>query len=449
MQRYSAYKDSGFDWLGEIPAHWEVEKLKNVSTIKLSGVDKKSYDDGISVRLCNYVDVYKNEYIDAGLNFMSATATESEINNLELKAGDVIITKDSETWDDIAVPAFVPKNLDGVICAYHLALIRANSEKALGEYLFRAIMSIPVSRYFHISSNGVTRYGLTQLAIKQARIPIPPKDEQEAIATFLREQTAVINQFLANKRELITLLEEQKQVVINTAVTQGLDPNSPRKPSGIDWLGDIPAHWEIKKLWYMIDLVGGSTPSKEKVEYWTNGTIPWVSPKDMKSLEITSSIDQITEKALQETSIQLINPPVILIVVRGLILARTIPIALTRIPLTINQDMKAMTVKSKDSPKFLSFLLRGMQQLFMAFIEDSGHGTKRFRTNDLKQISLAIPPLEEQEAILDFIEQKTAVINTAIKRIQREIELIEEYRTTLIAHAVTGKIDVRPQPEMA
>ena len=425
MQRYPAYKDSGFDWLGEIPIHWKLERIKHVVTL----INEK-FDDHSGCFHLSLEDI--ESHTGQILN-----STKFEGSGNLFKKDDVLFNK---LRPYLAKVVIAPQDGVGV---GELLVLRAKA--AIDhQFLHSRMLSKPFIDIVESSTYGAKMPRANWGFLGNLKIPIPPLDEQKAIVAFLEEQTAVINQFLTNKRRLIELLEEQKQVVINTAVTQGLDPTAPRKPSGIDWLGDIPAHWEIKKLWHMINIVGGSTPSKEKPEFWTNGTIPWISPKDMKSLEIISSIDHITEKALQETSIQLINPPVILIVVRGLILARTIPIALTTIPLTINQDMKAMEVKSGDSAKFLSFLLRGMEQYFMAFIEDSGHGTKRFRTNDLKQIFLAMPPLEEQETLLDFIESRTAEINAAIERTQREIELIEEYRTTLIAQAVTGKIDVRP-----
>src|SRR5690606_36209877 len=123
-QPYPDYKDSGIEWLGEIPSHWELRRLKHVSAIKLSTVDKKSYEGDIPVRLCNYVDVYYNELITDDLDFMNATATAAQLRDFELKSDDVIITKDSESWDDIAVPAYVSQDLEQVVCGYHLALIR-------------------------------------------------------------------------------------------------------------------------------------------------------------------------------------------------------------------------------------------------------------------------------------------------------------------------------------
>jgi type I restriction enzyme S subunit len=125
-------KDSGIEWLGEIPKHWQIKKMKNVADVKSSNVDKKSYDNEIKVLLCNYIDVYNNEFIDNSFSFMEATANENEIAKFNVKKGDVLVTKDSETPDDIANPAYIKKDLINTICGYHLAQIRANQIELIG-----------------------------------------------------------------------------------------------------------------------------------------------------------------------------------------------------------------------------------------------------------------------------------------------------------------------------
>ncbi|MCK2127114.1 restriction endonuclease subunit S [Thauera aromatica] len=146
-----ALKPSGIEWLGEVPEHWEVTLIKHVADVRFSGVDKHSHDNEIPVRLCNYTDVYKNDRITGDMDLMRATATAAEIARLTLKAGDVILTKDSETPDDIGVPAWVPEDLPGVVCAYHLGLLRPEPDRVLGEFLFRAIGSARTAQQFHMA----------------------------------------------------------------------------------------------------------------------------------------------------------------------------------------------------------------------------------------------------------------------------------------------------------
>ena len=177
-------KDSGVEWLGKVPEHWEVQRLRNAAHMRVSNVDKHTKEEEKSVRLCNYVDVYKNDYISEKMKFMQATATADEIERFCLEKGDVLITKDSETWDDIGVPALVIDPAADLISGYHLALLRPCRDKFSGEFLLRALQSKGVAYQFHIEAKGVTRYGLSHAGIKSIWLPTPPPPEQTAIVEY-------------------------------------------------------------------------------------------------------------------------------------------------------------------------------------------------------------------------------------------------------------------------
>ena len=241
---YPCYKPSADEWLGNVPAHWEVRRLRTVADMRVSNVDKHTNENEIPVRLCNYVDVYKNDRISLAMPFMTATASRDEIERFRLERDDVLITKDSEAWDDIGVPALVTEAADDLLSGYHLALLRPFKE-ILGAYLARTLQSKEVAYQFHMRANGVTRYGLTHTGIQSVRIPLPPLPEQAAIVRYLDHADRRIRRYISARRRLIALLEEEKQAVINQAVTRGLDPNVRLKPSGVEWLGDVPEHWEV------------------------------------------------------------------------------------------------------------------------------------------------------------------------------------------------------------
>jgi type I restriction enzyme S subunit len=213
------FKPSGVEWIGDIPEHWEARRLRTLAAVRASGVDKNTNEGEASVMLCNYVDVYKNDRITANINFMKATATPEEIRSFELKPGDVIITKDSESWDDIAIPTFVPEVLPGVVCAYHLALIRPFSGEIEGEFLFRTFSSDPVADQFRIAATGVTRFGLAQGAIKGAFFPLPPLKEQRAIIAHINEKCAEISQAISRGEREIELMLEYRTRLISDVVT--------------------------------------------------------------------------------------------------------------------------------------------------------------------------------------------------------------------------------------
>lgn len=216
-------KDSGVKWIGEIPEHWGVEKIKNLSEVKPSNVDKKTKDNEPSVLLCNYTDVYNNEFITMDLDFMKATATYDQIKKLSLNVGDIIITKDSESADDIAVPAIVTEKLENVVCGYHLAVIRPNEEKIYPKFLFRSFESDKINKQFEHGANGVTRFGLGTYPIKNAYVCQPPLSEQKEIANYLDNENSKI--YKATNKIIVhtDLLEEYKTSLIHNVVTGKID----------------------------------------------------------------------------------------------------------------------------------------------------------------------------------------------------------------------------------
>ena len=210
-------RDSGIDWLGQIPDGWEVKKLKYVADSRPSNIDKKSKDEEEAVLLCNYVDVYKNEFISSQLAFMTATTSQEQKEKFLLQKGDVLVTKDSETPDDIAIPALVVENFDNVVCGYHLTHIKP--KKIMGSYLFRYFQTKYLSSYFEVSANGVTRYGLGVDKIGSALILNPPLEEQIAIVRHIETETARIDAKIAKTQRIIELQKEYRTALISEVVT--------------------------------------------------------------------------------------------------------------------------------------------------------------------------------------------------------------------------------------
>ena len=210
-------KDSGVEWIGEIPRGWGVKRLKNVSDIKPSNVDKHIFPDEIQVRLCNYTDVYYNDFISESTELKPGSCNEMEFEKFRLKKGDVIITKDSESPDDIGIPCLVKDDFDDVVCGYHLTLIRPQNMD--GRFIFRFIQSDRTRRYFEINSNGITRYGLGKSSIENLFLPFPSLSEQEQIVSYLDEQTQLIDKNIQTEERKIELLKEFRQSLISEVVT--------------------------------------------------------------------------------------------------------------------------------------------------------------------------------------------------------------------------------------
>jgi len=441
LKPYAAYKDSGLPWLGQVPAHWEVRRLRHVTDMRVSNVDKHTKAGETPVRLCNYVEVYKNERIRETTRFMPATASEDERIRFGLRKGDVLITKDSEQWNDIGVPALVEYEAPDLVCGYHLAILRSR-DGLHGAFLHRVLESHFIAAQFHVEANGVTRYGLSHGAIQGVAIPLPPPAEQAAIVRFLDWANGRLERAIRLKRKTIALLNEQKQAIIHRAVTRGLDPDAPLKDSGIPWLGGIPAHWEVRKLKFEMSFRGGGTPSKGNPAFW-NGSIPWVSPKDMKSDVIRDTEDHITERAVAESSTNLVPAGSLLMVVRSGILQRSIPVALCNREVALNQDMKALISKGRIDLEYFVLFVRGCEKRLLRVWTKQGATVESIEHQYLANTKVPIPPIGEQRLIVRQLAVEIEPQTNTISRLEREIALLREYRTRLVADVVTGKLDVR------
>lgn len=278
--------------------------------------------------------------------------------------------------------------------------------------------------------------------VKDLRFGVPPIKVQRTILAFLRTKLGEIDDLIAKKRDLLVLLAEKRSALITRAVTKGLDPNAPMKSSGVDWLGDIPTHWDASfRLKFLTTVSGGLTPATANADYW-RGDIPWVSPKDMKIFDIADSEDHVTELALEETSLSLIDPGAVLFVVRGMILAHTFPIAVNSVAITVNQDMKTLRCGDRLTPKFLAYFLRGIDRHILSLVDTSAHGTKALRSESWRELNVPLPPLHEQSTILSNIDEGLAEIDKSTELIRSAVEQLTEYRAAIITKAVTGELKV-------
>ncbi len=438
MKAYSAYKAIGFDFLESIPAAWGVARLKHLSSVNFSNVDKHSFEDEIPVRLCNYVDVYKNDFITPDMKFMSASATATEIEKFTLCKGDVLITKDSESWEDIAVPAYVTNDIDGVLCGYHLAQIR--SRHINGKYLFWVLCSSTLNDQYKVEAHGITRYGLGKDSIENSVIPVPSLAEQQAIADFLDCKTAQIDVLIEKKQRQIDLLQEQRTALINHAVTKGLNPVAPMKDSGVEWLGEIPRHWGVKKLKYVTRQVNDGT---HVTPTYVDKGIPFLRVTDIQTDEIDlESVMRIPENEHAELS-KRCNPE------KGdLLLSKNGTIGITKVvdwdfPFSIFVSICLIKFDEQINPYFFSYFFQS--DVVNKQISDSSKTTSvtNLHLDKIRELIIIVPSKTEQQELIRWLDKEMKKIDHLVDLVSRHIELLQEYRTALISEAVTGKIDVR------
>ncbi|KHE91795.1 MAG: restriction endonuclease subunit S [Candidatus Scalindua rubra] len=442
--RYGTYdkykKGTLFDVL---PAHWPEERIHDIAKIKTSNVDKKSKEDEDVVKLCNYLDVYNNSKIDSSLDFMVATASKSDIKRFTLKRGDVVITKDSEDPFDIGIPALINEDIDGLVCGYHLTIIQSDQERLLGNYLYYALEADRSKHQFTLASNGVTRFGLTQQGTKNLKICVPSLDEQKKIADFLDYKTQQIDQLIEKKKALIEKLNEQRIAVITQAVTKGLDKNAKMKPSGVDWLGDVPEHWEVKRLRFCIV----TNPVKSETKSVEDDDL--VSFVPMDAVEEYGGMDVGQTKMLEE-----VYNGYTYFKENDVVVAKITPcfengkgsiaLGLTNGIGFGTTEFHVLRGGNKTNKNFLFYMTISHSFRDIGASEMLGAGgQKRIPENFIKDFRQGIPDINEQEEIVTHIEKKLNRLDNMVRINKEAIDAYAEYRNSLITAAVTGKIDVR------
>lgn len=428
------------------PAGWQTNKIKFLADIQTSNVDKLTVDNEEPVRLCNYTDVYYNDRITPDLPFMEATATPKEIEKFTLQAGQVFITKDSEGWDDIGIPALVTEDMPGVLCGYHLAIFTPDREKLDGAFLAWLCRADALNDQFKLSANGVTRFGLGQYPMKNAVVGYPPLEAQKRIATFLDKKTTQIDGLIAKKQALLERLAEKRQAIITQAVTKGLDTAVSMKDSGIDWLGKIPGHWEVKRLKLLVCEGNGLQMGP------FGGMLTDLSPEPtgfkLYGQENTISgnfslgdrwIDEEKFKDLERYQLRAGD----LVITRKGSLGSCRRFPGDALPGVADSDTIIIRFDEKKLQSALAIILLHDAAYITAQIESTRRGAILAGLNStvVGNLWIACPPSEEQRAIIERCETYMARADQMIAAVNTSIKQAEEYRSALITAAVTGQIE--------
>ena len=290
---------------------------------------------------------------------------------------------------------------------------------------------------------GTTFTELSATDLGSFQVAVPPLDLQRTIADFLDRETAKIDALIDKQEQLIATLREDRAATITHAVTKGLKPGVAQAPSGIQWMGDVPAHWEVARLRHHATMKTGHTPSRQKPEFWENTHIPWFTLADVWQLRSGRQI-YLGETAGKISSVGLANSAAELLPAGTVILSRTASVGFSGImpiPMATSQDFWNWICGPSLIPEFLAFVFRAMKPYFDSLMMGSTHQT--IYQADAAALQVPLPPVDEQNEIVESLKIRTHAIDSLVDKSIEMIETLRAYRSSLITNAVTGKIDVR------
>lgn len=439
MEKYKSYKESGIEWIGEIPEQWGITPIKYLAEIRgrigWRGLSTKDYvNDGYV--LLGVRNISKEGKLVLKDITRIPLEKYDESPEIKIQNGDILLAKTGATIGKSCVIEDLPEPMT-VNAAVNIFRLKTDTNPKYFNYL----VSSPETQYqFELNTSENARGNLFQRDIAQIRIPFThKKKEQDSIVDFLDNKVNRIDKLITDKKQLLKFYTEEKSAIINQVVTKGLNPDVPMKESGIEWLGIIPAHWDNANLKWLSKIYAGGTPSRKKDEYWMNGTIPWLNSGTVNQFLITEPSEFITEEGLEKSSTKWIPKNSLVIALAGQGKTKGM-VAQVMLECTCNQSLGVIVPNGKLDNRFLLYYLTRNYQN----IRNLGGGDKRDGINLEMVGSIPIPilPLEEQRNIVEFIEKEIAQIEFKMNKTLKLIELLSEYRTALISEVVTGKIKV-------
>ncbi len=427
---YPAYKDSGVEWLRKVPEHWEVTRIKYTS----NGLYKSFVDgdwieaefitkDGI--RLIQTGNIGIGIYKEQGFKYISE-ATFKELKCTEILPNDVLICR-------LAYPVgracLVPDLGTKMITSVDNCILKL-SKYFDSSFMIYSLSSTYYLDYLETISRGGTRQRISRTMLGDLSILFPPLSEQRAIARYLDDRTRKIASLIEKKQKQIELLKEERAAIINQAVTKGLDPRAPMRDSGVEWLGKVPKKWEVKRLKYLVTLVNEKSNS------------------DSLDVKIAlENIESYTGKLINLDSETIFEGEAKAFMKGDVLFNKLRPYLAKVYNAKTNGVCVGELLVFRPSKSLISDFLyyRVLSEDFIKEVNSSTYGAKMPRASweFIGNMLIPFPAIEEQREIIKFIESEYAGIDQVVSKIEKEISLLQEYRTALISEVVTGKIDVR------
>ena len=419
LSPYLAYKPSGVPWLGDVPEHWEVIPNRALMNPKKDVVGARA--DDFTLLSLTRRGVIPRDVDNAFGKFPSSFDTYQVI-----EPGDLVFC----LFDIDETPRTVGRSrLRGIVTGAYARFVCADVDTR--EFLYLLYLSLDDGKLLRPLYSGLRKV-IPVTTFLRAKVALPPKSEQRAIVRYLDHVDWRIRRYVKAKRKLIGLLEQEKQVVVNQAVTRGLNPNVRLKPSGVEWLGDVPEHWETMRARFLFKEVDTRSTSGKETHLSMSQTLGLVPSHLVEQSLISDSY--VGGKLCQEGDLVL-----------NRLKAHLGVFALAKQVGVISPDYSVFRRRGSVKMEYFFRVLRLPALRTELRIRAKGivEGFWRLYTDDFFNIRLPVPPYFEQQAIVEFVDRATTDVDAAITRARHQIELVEEYRTRLIADVVTGNLDVR------
>jgi type I restriction enzyme S subunit len=435
---YPAYKDSGVEWLGEVPEHWALMRMRYVATlnppVRKALLEKEEQE----------VSFLPMEAIgeDGALSLGQSRPVADVRNGYSyFEDGDVVFAKVTPCFENGKGALMRGLQCGAGFGTTELTVLRPNPLVANAGYINYIVQAAVFRALGAGSMTGAG--GLKRVPDEFTRnfpVALPRVDEQKTIAACLARETARIDAMVERKKRFIELLLEKRQALITHAVTKGLDPKARLKDSGVEWLGQVPAHWVSKKLMYWISGCGsGTTPSNEG-DYCTEGGTPWVTTGELREAVVVLTEKQVTPKALAEYSALKAHPEGSLVIAMyGATVGR---LGVLGVEAAMNQACFAIHPCQGIAVSWLRWWFEGFRSALIELA--TGAGQPNISADKIRNLIVAAPKVrDEQDEVVRHIEKEVSQIDLLIDRTERSIDLLKERRAALITAAVTGQIDLR------
>jgi len=432
--------DSGVEWLGQIPSHWAVKRLRFVAELNpsKSEVSHLAADTEVSFLPMEAIGEDGSLELDRVRPLADVQTGYTFFRN-----GDVTIAKITPCFEN-GKGAAMRDLCNGIgFGTTELIVTRPKATQATSTYLHWLYTSRPFRKAgeaFMYGAGGQKR--VPDDFVRDFAIGFPPLPEQRHIVTFLDREAAKIDALVEEQRRLIELLKEKRQAVISRVVTKGLNPKVPMKESRVEWLGKVPAHWTPMPIRLAARLESGHTPSRSRPDWWVDCTVPWFTLADVWQIR-SGGADVVYETKEMVSELGLANSSARLLPKGTVMLSRTASVgfsAIMGVDMATTQDFANWVCGKALLPEFLLCVFRSMSGEFRRLMMGSTHNT--IYMPDIQAFRFALPPIEEQRAIVAYVRQATDSFDALTSEAQHGVDLLLERRAALVSAAVTGKIDV-------